>query len=137
MAGGPRRGVTGDDVSETLDLAFVEAMERAVGTGDRAAVGRYLADDVVYTVGARAPVRGIDGVLAALAEQARLVRWEGHTLRDVWAGDGSLVVEVDSHFRRVADGRAISLPCTDIYRFRDGRIHDWRVFADMSPFGAA
>ena len=129
--------MAGDDVSATLDITFVDAMERAVGTGDRAAAGRYLAEDVAYTVGARAPVHGIDGVLAALAEQGRLVRSEGHTLRGVWAGDGSLVVEVDSHFRRVADGRAISLPCTDIYRFRDGRIHDWRVFADMSPFRAA
>jgi ketosteroid isomerase-like protein len=121
----------------TPDLKFVEAMERAVVAGDRAAAGRYLTDHVAYTVGARPAIHGLDAVMAALADQGRLVRWDRHTLRGVWTGDGTLVVEVESHFTRVADGRAISLPCTDIYRFRDGRIGDWRVFADMSPFHAA
>jgi ketosteroid isomerase-like protein len=40
-----------------------------------------------------------------------------------------VIVEVVSHFKRLADGRAISFPCVDIYRFREGRIADWRVFA--------
>ncbi len=91
----------------------------------------------MYTVGARAPVRGIDAVLAALAEQSRVARWEGHTPRGTWAADGALVVEVESHFTRVADGRRISFPCVDIYRLREGRVSDWRVFADTSPFFAA
>jgi ketosteroid isomerase-like protein len=41
---------------------------------------------------------------------------------------------VISHFTRAADGATISFPCTDIYRFRDGLIVDWRVYTDMSPF---
>jgi ketosteroid isomerase-like protein len=124
-------------VGATPGLEFVEAMERAVASGDRAAVSRHLAEDVAYTVGARPAVHGIDAVMAAIAEQGRRVRWDGHRLRGVWTGDGTLVVEVESHFTRVADGRAIPLPCTDIYRFEGGRIRDWRVFADMSPFEAA
>jgi ketosteroid isomerase-like protein len=121
-------------VDASIGLSLVEAMEHAVGTGDRAAAVQCLTEDVAYMVGARPTIHGVDGVLAAIAEQSRLVRWDGHTLRGVWAGEDTLVVEVESHFTRVADGRAISLPCTDIYRFRDGRIVDWRVFADMSPF---
>lgn len=111
-------------------------MERAVGAGDRAAALRYLTDDVVYVVGARPALSGVDAVIAYAVEQGRLARWDGHTLRGAWAGEGALVVEVESQFTRVADGRPISFPCTDIYRFRDGRICDWRVFADMSPFYA-
>ncbi len=117
-------------------LAFIEAMERAVAAGDRPAAARYLAEDVVYTVGARAPVRGIDAVLASVAAQGRVARWEGHTPRAAWAVDGALVVEVESHFTWVADGRRISFPCVDIYRLAEGRVSDWRVFADMSPFFA-
>lgn len=120
----------------TTGLEFVEAMERAVAAGDRTAAARYLTDDVICTVGAHAALRGVDAVIAYIVAQGRLARWEGHTLRASWAGDGALVVEVESHFTRVADGRAISFPCADIYRFRDGRICDWRVYADMSPFHA-
>ncbi len=121
----------------SIGLSLVEAMEHAVGAGDRAAAVLCLTEDVVYTVGARPAIHGVDLVIAAVAEQGQLVRWDGHTVRGVWKGDDALVVEVESHFTRVADGRAISFPCTDIYRFRDGRISDWRVFADMSPFHAA
>jgi ketosteroid isomerase-like protein len=116
------------------DIAFIEAMERAVGVGDSDAAGTYLHTDVVYTVGAQAPVRGVDAVIAYSREQSRLVRWDGHTLRGSWRSGDVLVVEVTSHFTRVADAKKIALPCTDIYRFRDGRIADWRVYADMSPF---
>jgi ketosteroid isomerase-like protein len=120
----------------TSGLRFVEAMERAVAQGDRAGAAAHLSEDVAYTVGARPPVRGIDAVFAALDEQGRLARWDGHTFHAAWFQDDALVIEVTSHFTRVADGRRISFPCTDIYRFRDGRIADWRVYADMAPFFA-
>jgi ketosteroid isomerase-like protein len=118
-------------------LSFVEGMERAVAQGDRAGAAAHLSEDVSYTVGARPAVRGIDAVFAALAEQGRLARWDGHTFLAAWYRDDALVIEDISHFTRVADQRRISFPCTDIYRFREGRIADWRVYADMSPFHAA
>lgn len=120
----------------TPDIAFVEAMERAVMAADRAGALRHLAEDVRYTVGAQPPMRGIDAIFAFVARQSGFARWEGHTLIAVWPRQDALIVEVISHFTRVADGRRISFPCTDIYRFRDGRIADWRVYADMSPFAA-
>jgi ketosteroid isomerase-like protein len=60
-----------------------------------------------------------------------------HTLRDVLGDAEVLVVEVESHFTRIADGRRISFPCADVDRFRGDRICDWRVYAGMSPFSAA
>lgn len=116
------------------DIGFIEAMERAVTARDRDEALRYLTEDVTYVVGARAPVLGVDGVFAYIAEQSKLARWDGHTLVAVWPGRDALIVEVISHFTRAADGRRISFPCMDIYRFREGRIADWRVYADMSPF---
>lgn len=123
------------DAAAGLDL--VEAMERAVGRGDKAAAARCLTGDALYTVGARPPLRGVDAVIAAVAEQGRLIRWDGHTRRAAWMGEGALVVEVESHFTRIADGRSISFPCADVCRFRGGRICDRRVYADLSPFHAA
>ena len=93
------------------DLDFVEAMERAVGSGDVLAAANYLAQDVTYTVGAQPPVRGIAAVIAYAREQGARAR--------------------------LSDGVRVSLPCADFYRFADGRIHDWRVYADMSPIAGA
>jgi limonene-1,2-epoxide hydrolase len=123
------------DVTSAVKL--VEAMEQAVAAGDKAAAARYLTHDVAYTVGARPVVRGIDAVIAYIAEQGLLARWEGHTLRAASMTNNTLVVEVQSHFTRVADNHAVSFPCADIYRFKGEKIYDWRVYADMSPFRAA
>lgn len=115
------------------DLQFIEAMERAVGSGDERQAANYLAKDVRYTVGARSPVQGIAAVIAYGVEQGRRACWDGHTVRNVTRDGDLLVVEVDSHFTRVADGARVSFPCADFYRFKDGRIRDWQVYADMSP----
>ncbi len=122
------------DVSAAL--TFVEEMEQAVMTNDKARVARYLTETVAYTVGARPTLNGIDAVLAAVAEQGTIARWDGHTFVKGWIRDDALVVEVVSHFTRQSDERRISFPCADIYRFQGGRIADWRVYADMSPFHA-
>lgn len=103
---------------------------------DVEAATRFLHPDVAYTVGARATVRGVPAVLRYVSEQERLARWTGHTLRAAWQVEDVIIVEVVSHFVRVLDGQAISFPCTDIYRLEDGRVADWRVYADMSPLDA-
>jgi limonene-1,2-epoxide hydrolase len=51
----------------------------------------------------------------------------------VWPATNALIIEVISHFTHLASHRKIELPCADIYRFENGRIVDWRVYADMSP----
>ena len=120
----------------TLAVKLVESMERAVAGGDRTSAAQYLAEDVAYTVGARPVLRGIDAVIAAIAKQGRIAHWDGHTLCAAFINEDTLVVEVISHFTRVTDERSISFPCADVYRFKDGKIYDWRVYADMSPFHA-
>lgn len=120
-----------------VDLSFIEAMERAVMSRDIDAAEQFLQPDVAYTVGAQATVVGVPAVLRYIAQQERVARWIGHTLRSAWHFEDAIIVEVTSHFARVSDGGEISLPCTDIYRLRDGRVADWRVYADMSPFRAS
>lgn len=115
-------------------LEFIEAMERAVLSGDRAAAARYLDGAVVYTVGALPPVPGIDAIIAYVMKQSSVARWDGHTLKGAWSMPDGLIVEVQSHFTRLSDSRLISLPCVDIYRFKAERIVDWRVYADLSIF---
>ena len=101
-------------MSSVPDIKFIEAMEHAVGT--------------------RPALTGIDAVIDAIQRLSQFARCDGHTPVAVWPGQDALLVEVVSHFTRVSDGERISFPCMDAYRFREGRIADWRVFADMSPW---
>lgn len=116
------------------DLAFIEAMERAVLLGDRTRAALYLDDAVAYTVGALPPVTGIDAIIAYINVQSSIARWDGHTLHGSWPIAEGIAVEVESHFTRQSDGVKFTLPCVDIYRFRRGLITDWRVYADLSIF---
>lgn len=114
------------------ELEVIAAMERAVATGDRATASRFLHESVRYRVGSAPATVGVEAVFSYIAAQSEHVRWTGHTLHGSWSDGHVVVVEVDSHFERVADGSPIVLPCTDIYRFVDGRIVDWRVYADLA-----
>ncbi len=77
-------------------LSLVGSMEKAVLEGDQPSVERYLASDIRYTVGARPTVVGPRAVILAVAEQEKLVHWDGHTFIDAWLKDDALVVEVIS-----------------------------------------
>ena len=117
--------------------ARVAAMEAMLGRGDWAGAREYLVEDVRYAVGARDPVTGIDGIRDYLEAQAKIVRWTGHEVALVTEAEkgNTVIIEVTSLFERVADAAKLRLPCTDIYRFEDGRIRDWRVYADLAAIG--
>ncbi|MEM8664948.1 MAG: nuclear transport factor 2 family protein [Pseudomonadota bacterium] len=114
----------------------VEAMEAAIGAGDWEGAARFFTDDVLYKVAHREPAYGLAGIKAYMAWQSERVRWTGHTPRMKFSRGDTAVFEVESHFLRLRDSAALIVPCTDIYTFRDGRIADWRVYADTSPFDA-
>ncbi len=117
-------------------IETVAEMERRLGAGDWQAGAAFFTPDVRYRVGARPPVIGVDGIRGYMEHQAQSVRWVGHTLCWQIEEDETALIEVISHFERVGDGARIDLPCTDIYRFRNGKIHDWRVYADLAVIEA-
>ncbi len=112
----------------------VEAMEATIGQGDWDAAAKFFTADVSYRVGHRDPVRGVDGIKSYMEWQTQHVRWDGHTLHMMFSRDDVAIFEVSSHFTRLNDGAQLRVPCTDIYRFRDGLIADWRVYSDTAAF---
>ncbi|MBM7069560.1 nuclear transport factor 2 family protein [Actibacterium sp. 188UL27-1] len=118
-------------------LERIAQMEHLLGAGDWETGAQFFTPDVRYRVGAREPVAGIDGIRRYMESQAARIRWTGHTL--CWQAEDdatqTAVIEVISHFQRVADDAPIDLPCTDIYRFDGDRICDWRVYADIAILG--
>lgn len=130
----PNMKATKQSDQAEAQIRAVETMEELVGRGDWEAATDYFTSDVLYKVGAREPAYGLEGVRAYMDWQNALVQWQGHTVRLRWCHDEVVVIEADSHFTRQSDGRAITIPCTDIYRMDGLRIREWRVYADTSPF---
>jgi ketosteroid isomerase-like protein len=46
--------------------------------------------------------------------------------------DGTVVAVMTVHYERL-DGQKLSLPCCNLFRTRDGRVHDYRVYMDINP----
>lgn len=113
----------------------VEAIEAAIGHEDWSRVGTMVAPDLSYRVGAGPVRRGLAGLKSYMQAQSRILAWIGHDEALALETEETVVIEVVSHFRRHADGAELTLPCCDIYRFRDGLLTDWRVYADLGAIG--
>jgi steroid delta-isomerase-like uncharacterized protein len=105
----------------------------------RGPYGRYLADDVTFTVmGTELEVRGRDAVeqfIRAFHEQAFDAQPE---LKRTLVGDDLAAVEADfvgthtGEFLGIpATGRAVHVPYAVVYDFRDGRISALRGYIPM------
>ncbi|TRX62588.1 nuclear transport factor 2 family protein [Fulvivirga sp. M361] len=112
----------------------VKKMEEDVGMKKWDQLAVYFTDDFKYKVANKPVAHGVEGLKQYMLWQNALVLWKGHEIHLVAEQDHVLVVEVTSFFQRLADEKVISIPCTDIYRFRGKKIYDWRVYADISWF---
>ena len=121
-------------IQDTPRINVVLEMERLIGEDDWAAAAAHFTPSVAYYVGAQAPRRGIGGIRDYMIEQNRFAKWVGHEPRKMVEIENAVIIEVDSFFVRLADEKRITLPCTDIYRFDDMQIDEWRVYSDLSAF---
>ncbi|MCE8006212.1 nuclear transport factor 2 family protein [Aestuariivita sp.] len=113
----------------------VAEMEAALGQQEWGRAAEFLSPDIRYVVGGQEPRYGIAGIRDYMAAQSAVVEWVGHDLLASVETADMVVIEVISRFCRVSDRRPLALPCTDIYRFGDGVIRDWRVYADLAAIG--
>ncbi len=121
---------------DTEQICAVESMESRLGTQAWDDAAPFFTDDVLYQVGTRPPVFGLDGIRSSMEWQSGLVEWRGHDVRSKVNLDDVVIIEVDSKFFRHGDQQDIVIPCTDVYRMDGLRIADWRVYADISAFHA-
>ena len=123
-------------IQNEAQVQAIETMEALIGQDDWAGATQFFTPDVTYKVAALEAVRGVAGIREYMQWQNKLVHWQGHTIHLKMNANDIVVVEVDSHFLRLADGTLFTLPCTDIYRMQGLKISDWRVYADISLFYA-
>jgi ketosteroid isomerase-like protein len=46
--------------------------------------------------------------------------------------DGVVITELVVRYRRL-DGAELALPCCNVFRLRDGRVADYRIYMDIGP----
>ena len=54
--------------------------------------------------------------------------------KSAWETDDAVILEANMAGLRLRDKQEVTYPCLDIYRFKTGKISDWRVYAIEPTF---
>ena len=113
--------------------ATVQALFAAIDSGDAATVGSLIADDVQFRFGSADKIVGKEAFGAASQEFLGSIAGIRHEILDLWeVGNDSVVSVMDVHYTR-RDGQTLTLPCCNVFGFRDGLVHDYRIYMDVNP----
>jgi limonene-1,2-epoxide hydrolase len=127
----PPKWPIGEEAEGLIDK--VVKMVEALTIEDWEAFYPYFTNNLYYKVGANDPVYGAKAAANFLSSFYTVVKPTEHTLRGAWQiDDQTVIVEMDAHYRRIADGKHITVPCTDVYRFDGDLIKEWRVYPDVA-----
>jgi ketosteroid isomerase-like protein len=111
-------------------IQSIKDMEAAAFSGNWEKFKTFLADDIYYLVGNKtelhSPQAIVDYLIHFLSKELAI-----HNLEYLLAyeDENTVVTELSVSAVRVADHKHVVFPTVDIYRFKDGKIRDWRVYA--------
>jgi limonene-1,2-epoxide hydrolase len=90
----------------------------------------FFTNDMYYFVGNKTELHSIQEIVDYLI-QFRAKELEIYNLDFLLAyeDEKTVVTELSVKAVRKADNKHVVFPTVDIYRFKDGKIHDWRVYA--------
>jgi limonene-1,2-epoxide hydrolase len=86
-------------------------------------------DDLVAVNVPIGPVRGKAAVREFLQKFGRGMQHKRYTVEQILESGDSAMVEGVEHY--VKDGKSVSLPYMTRFRFRDGKIAEWRDYFDL------
>ena len=106
-------------------FASVDARDVAASTG-------YVTDDIELRFGNNDPVIGRAAFEAMSKDFHASLKSIRHEILSLWVVDESVVItQMCVHYERL-DGGQLSLPSANIFRLRDGRVADYRIFMDIN-----
>ena len=124
-------------MTETKRAAHAEVIQRlfqATDAKDTEAKLDLVTDDVRLTFGNAETVVGRDAFQKASDDfnaSLEAVRHEIISLFE-YPAEAAIVTELTVHYKRL-DGRELTLPCCNVFRLRDGRVADYRIYMDINP----
>jgi ketosteroid isomerase-like protein len=92
----------------------------------------YFHEKLLYKVGAAEPVHGPQACADFLARVYTKLQPADHEVRGMWEIGNVVIVEMDAKYKVIEDGRPVTVPCCDVYRFDGNLIREWRVYPDAS-----
>jgi ketosteroid isomerase-like protein len=116
------------------DEQIVRNLLAAVDSGDLTGAAELLSDEVCFQLGGSEPVVGPMAAAAAFGTLTQTVASMSHQIHQVWVVDApepAVICELTAKFEG-HDGTELALPGVNVYRLRDGRIVDYRVYMDFS-----
>lgn len=117
------------------DEQTVRDLFAARDAGDASRVLGLMTDDVRFRFGSAEPTVVRAAVAANATAMAGTVASLSHELLAVWTvekPEPAVLCEMAVTYQR-HDGSRVTLPCVNVFRLRDGRIADYRIYMDANP----
>lgn len=119
--------------TRTTPADTVRAVFSAIDASDFDSVAALLADDVHFRFGNFDPTETKAGFATFAQGMQSAIRSIRHEIHHLWEVEpGTVVAAMDVHYQR-ADGQSVTLPCCNVFRVRDGLVHDYRIYMDVNP----
>ncbi|MDD5719492.1 MAG: nuclear transport factor 2 family protein [Candidatus Krumholzibacteria bacterium] len=117
---------------ETMNVpVWIRELFAAIDRRDAETFANYLTDDATFCFGNAEPLGGREAVRAGVAGFFRSIAALAHTIEDVWIVPGAVVLHGVVTYTR-HDGSALTVPFANVFKMRDDRILDYRIFVDAS-----
>ena len=113
-------------------LHHAQAIFAAFDAKDLDALGGLMTEDVRLQIGNADVVKGKAQFVEALEAFFASVTSFRHTVTNVWSDLDAVIAELKVSYTRL-DGGAVTLPCCNVFRIRDGAVADYRVYMDITP----
>jgi ketosteroid isomerase-like protein len=108
-------------------------MEKTAGDGDWEHLKSFFTDDVLFKVGASQERRGNRAIIDYLGWMFSMLELNPpFEFRGTWEQGDVVIIQVDAKFTRRSDGKPITFPSVDIFRFDGDKIREWRVYTDQT-----
>jgi ketosteroid isomerase-like protein len=92
----------------------------------------FFTEDATYQFGNAAPVIGRKAIQDAVANFFPLVKTLYHDIKGTYEFGALLLVEMDVIYTR-HDGKVVTIPVADTFRFEGGLIKGLQIYGDTSP----
>jgi ketosteroid isomerase-like protein len=111
---------------------LVTKLYQAVDTREAAALAPFLSPSVTFQLGNNPPVNGREAVLEINASFFTSIAGMAHTIDAIWSQGANIICNGSVRYTRF-DGSHLSIPFATILTTERGLIHDYKVYADVSP----
>ena len=117
----------------------VRKLLAAIDAGDFGVALELLTEDVNFRFGSSEPAVGHEAWASTGANLQTVVAGVSHDLSAVWVveePEPAVICEMAVTYER-HDGSRLTLPCLNVFRLRDRRISDYRIYMDVNPVFAS